>query len=114
MQVWLQIAKPGANVGVGVADRFGVGDAVGTAVVGVGEAVGAAPAETVMTEELVGMAAISSPLDFAVTTVLPGSNARVKGVAVVADPPVTVNDSRVTGVLLMNPDCATYKQPRSI
>lgn len=96
----MQTAKPGAVVGVGVAVTIGVGDEVG-----VGEAVGEVePAETVITDALVGIAAISSPFDLAVTTVLPGSNARVKGVAVVAVPAVTVKDSRVIGVLLMNPD----------
>ena len=56
MQVWLQIAKPGANVGVGVADMGFGGDAVGTAVVGVEKLCGAAPAETVMTRGLGGAA----------------------------------------------------------
>ena len=94
MGVGVAVGVPGAMVGVGV----GVGDAAG-----VGVAVAAATA-TVMTLELFGMAAISSPVAFEVTTVLAGSNESVKGVETVGEPAVTVKECKGTGVLLTNPD----------
>lgn len=74
---------PGGVVGVGV----GVG-----ARVGVGVAVGAETVFTVITERLVGMAAISLPVALEVTMVVAGSKESVYVVAVVGDPAVTVNE----------------------
>lgn len=74
---------PGRIVGVGVGDGNRVG---------VGVAVGAETAFTVITERLVGMAAISLPVALEVTMVVAGSKESVYVVAVVGDPAVTVNE----------------------
>lgn len=88
------------GVGVAVVLIVGVGVAV-TPIVG--EGVAAVAADTVMMLELVGIAAMSSPLAFEVTTVLAGSKESVYGVETLTEPAVKVNDSRGMGVELMKP-----------
>lgn len=90
----VRVGEAGSIVGVGV----GVGDA---ARVGVAVAVAA---DTVITLVFLGIAAISSPVSLEVTTVLAGSNERVKGVTTVGVPAVTVNECSGMGVLLIKPD----------